>query len=367
MAVAQASKIAKKPWGGKPINSLDVVMEALDYLDMPVPSREAVAILAASTEKARFKGAIEECLMMNGGKPPSVDSKRYLFGLVSCISEMMQSAVQQIGYGEVGFDVLIQIGKTNGMAFRSAINAAMTKTDPNHHMSFDFVETELAQACEGLGLPPIAKPNRPRPVASQQQAAPASPVDSSAPARQQASSPQASSSNSEDAGEVINNNNGDDDRRFLSTHVYGGKAALCFNASTSRDKTNYTIGVDAAVAVSERTYDWKTAIKIQLGHKELPLLYAVLVGWRNSVKFDAHGAENDKSFEIERQDGKFFVKVSAKGQPQRAVPMGAQDAYPVSLVVLSQIIKQAPKELQDHADIIIHMMKQTLQIKPVAA
>jgi len=357
MAVAQASKVAKKPWGGKPINSVDVVMEALDYLDMPVPSREAVTILASSTEKARFKGAIEECLMMNGGKPPSVESKRYLFGLVSCISEMMRSAVQQIGYGEVGFDVLIQVGKSNGMAFRSAINAAMTKTDPNHHMSFDFVETELSQACDGLGLPPIAKHNRPRPVASQRQAA---------PARQQASAPQASSSNSEDADEVINNN-GDDDKRFLSTHVYGGKAALCFNASTSRDKTNYTIGVDAAVAIGERTYDWKAAIKIQLGHKELPLLYAVLVGWRNSVKFDAHGAANDKSFEIERQDGKFFVKVSAKGQPQRAVPMGAQDAYPVSLVVLSQIIKQAPKELQDHADIIIHMMKQTLQIKPVAA
>lgn len=332
----------KTPWGNKPIDSVEVVLEALAYLDMPNPSKEAILLIASGSGKGKFKSAIEECLLLKGAAVQQ-ETKRYLFGIVSCISGVMSDSLKHLGYENISHEMMIHIGTNHGMSFRGAVNASLTEKDPNHHQSMAIVHQTLQEASNVTGSTPIKSQNRPRPVEKQ------SAHDVHQPAAQ------AEMANESDQPIA---DNGDEDKGFLSTHVYGGKAALCFNAALSQNKKNHTVILDAALSIGERDYDWKNAIKIQLGHKELALLYGVLVGWKNSVKFDAHGAANDKGFEIARQDGKFFVKVYAKNESPRAVPMSAQDAYPVAMVILTQIIKQAPPELRGHPNLIIHMMKE---------
>jgi hypothetical protein len=347
MTALANDKPKKAPWGNKPIDSLGMVIAGINYLDMPTPSRESIVTLFASDEKPRFKLALEECLGINGAES-SIGTKRYLFAIVSCLSEEMRQSLDLLGYTTISVDTLIYIGANVGLEFRKHVSIAIDKSDPNYHQNLTTIETILQKATTAVGADPIKLPGRPRPVASQQTAA-----------RQ----PEPREPDSTDQPIA---DSGDDDKGFLSTHVYGGKSALCFNASLSQNKQNHTIILDAALVIGTREYDWKNAIKIQLGHKELPMLLGVLLGWKNSVKFDAHGSANDKCFEIERQDGKFFAKVFAKGKTPCALPMTPQDAYPVAMIVLSQILKQVPTALQSHPEIVIQMMKMTQVITPVA-
>lgn len=335
MSVAQKQKAA---WGGKEINSIERVMQALDYLDMPNPKQEAISMIAVSQEKEKFKSAIEESLQ--NGQQTSLETKRYLFGLVSCISGTFFQCLNQLGYDDIPIEAMIQIGKTNGMEFRGAVNAAIIPKDPNHHKSVQFVRATLQAACDHVGARLTAPHNRLCSVESR-------------------TTEQTAQSN-QDAERPIENS-GEDDNGFLSTHVYGSSAALCFNIALSKNNENHTIILDAALSPTKRKADWQNAIKFQIGHKELTILYAVLNGWHHSLKF----VHETKSFELERQEGNLFAKVNDRGNSQRSVPIGPQDACQIGFVVFSQIMKNVPKVLQNHPDIVHHMMRQTLVIKSV--
>ena len=126
------------------------------------------------------------------------------------------------------------------------------------------------------------------------------------------------------------------ERDYLSFHVYGGKAALCFGADQTR-RGLHTVYLDAAPAVGEREYDWTQRIRIQLTRIELPEVAAVLLGYLPKCEFGNHGAERTKGFSIEAQQGKFFVKVWEKGNSVRAVPMILEDAFYVSGLLLRQL------------------------------
>ena len=126
------------------------------------------------------------------------------------------------------------------------------------------------------------------------------------------------------------------ERDYLSFHVYGGKAALCFGADQTR-RGLHTVYLDAAPAVGEREYDWTQRIRIQLTRIELPEVAAVLLGYLPKCEFGNHGAEQTKGFAIEAQQGKFFVKVWQKGNSVRAVPMILEDAFYVSGLLLRQL------------------------------
>jgi len=285
-----------------------------------------------------------------------VDTKRYLTGLVRCLSSVVAQMLGELGYHNVPIDALFYIGKINGMSFRNALASAMDKNLPNSEQSAEFVAHTLRQALEHIGGT-VTTNNAPKP---QQQGN----------SRVLAPAPSVAAPSTHDEHEVPSSSQDESDKdTFLSTHVYGAKASLCFNAATSQSNDHFTILVDGANAIGERQYDWKNAVKIQLGHKELPLFYGVLVGWRDSVKFDAHGAAHDKTFEFIRQEGKFFAKVMGKSNGKAvapSVPVGPMDAYPIMMVVLKQIIKEAPKELQPFPALIIQMMREAQNIKPVS-
>lgn len=128
----------------------------------------------------------------------------------------------------------------------------------------------------------------------------------------------------------------------VNFHVYGGKAALCFE--TDMTKSNVpTVALDAATASAPRQFDWANKTRLQLTRAELPEVVAVFMGVKGSCKFQNHGPDSSKGFEIERQQGgKIFVKVFAKQQPVKAVPVMPADAFYVTSLLIRQLQKGMP-------------------------
>jgi len=129
-------------------------------------------------------------------------------------------------------------------------------------------------------------------------------------------------------------------------HVYGQKAALCWEADTTKGDAA-TVALDAALSTAPRAYDWSKKIRLQLTIRELPVVAAVLLGQVERCEFKNHGAEKNKGFTLENQTppngkGKVFVRVFAANEMPRAVPMEAVDVFRVSLLVLEQLHAQAP-------------------------
>lgn len=125
-------------------------------------------------------------------------------------------------------------------------------------------------------------------------------------------------------------------------HVYGGKAALCFEEDTTRGGVP-TIALDAALSSSPRAYHWKDKTRIQMTRAELPVVAAVLLGARNSCEFKAHGENKSKGFSMQRQaGGKVFVKVFEADKPVKAVPIEAPDVFFVASLIMLQIRRITP-------------------------
>ena len=128
----------------------------------------------------------------------------------------------------------------------------------------------------------------------------------------------------------------------MSVHVYGGKAALCFEADMTKGNVP-TIALDAANSTGPRQYDWNGKIRIQLTRAELPVVLAVLIGSSQSCEFKNHGQDNSKGFSMARQEGgKVFIKVFGKDQGQRAVPVMPADVFYVASLFVRQLRKANP-------------------------
>ncbi|SFC91154.1 Whirly transcription factor [Thiohalospira halophila DSM 15071] len=122
-----------------------------------------------------------------------------------------------------------------------------------------------------------------------------------------------------------------EDRSRNQHKVFGGKAALTWEADVTRRKEP-TVALDAALATAPRQYDWGNKIRVQLTTGELPAVAAVLLGYSDKVEFASHGPQANKGFSVERQDQGFFVRVFQGGNSIRAVPMSATDAFQVALI-----------------------------------
>lgn len=161
-----------------------------------------------------------------------------------------------------------------------------------------------------------------------------------------------SANEEDDQGGMVGQTNDDDQSRsqrdennLLSDrakfHVYGGKAALCFEADVTRGGVP-TIALDAASSTGPRSYNWGQKTRIQMTRAELPVVAAVLLGARQSCEFSSHGADKTKGFSMERQGTKVFTKVFEKGGGVKAVPIEAADAFFVTSLFLLQIRKISP-------------------------
>jgi hypothetical protein len=131
-------------------------------------------------------------------------------------------------------------------------------------------------------------------------------------------------------------------RDFFSVHCYGGKAALCFSADTTKGEEAPTVRIEAAPATGPRAYAWAQKIAVQCTIKELPIVLATILGWMPSVRFAAHGADNKKGFSLEHQDGgKLFAKVW-DGKGARMVPIAASDLFAIGDLFVRQLLRGRP-------------------------
>lgn len=133
------------------------------------------------------------------------------------------------------------------------------------------------------------------------------------------------------------------EREFISHHVYGGKAALCWDVDKTKNGDD-TIRLEAAKAIGERKYDWSNKISIQLTRDELPCVAAVFLGILPETDGRNHGVgdQQGKGFEIQHQGNKLFVKVFAPQKPPCAVPVSPEDAFTVASLLVRQIRKGKP-------------------------
>ncbi|WP_460428203.1 hypothetical protein [Azotobacter armeniacus] len=127
-----------------------------------------------------------------------------------------------------------------------------------------------------------------------------------------------------------------------SVHVYGGRFALCFEADTTRQGFP-TVALDATNADGPMQYDWSQKIRLQLTRAEMPVVTAVLLGVLPGCEFKNHGQDKDKGFSMERQkEGRVYVKVFAREQGVKGVPIIPADLFFVSALFIRQLQKACP-------------------------
>ncbi|MDV7213032.1 hypothetical protein [Azotobacter beijerinckii] len=127
-----------------------------------------------------------------------------------------------------------------------------------------------------------------------------------------------------------------------SVHVYGGRFALCFEADTTRQGFP-TVALDATNADGPMQYDWSQKIRLQLTRAEMPVVTAVLLGVLPGCEFKNHGQDKDKGFSLERQkEGRVYVKVFAREQGVKGVPIIPADLFFVSALFIRQLQKACP-------------------------
>ncbi|MFO1432581.1 MAG: hypothetical protein U1F76_21010 [Candidatus Competibacteraceae bacterium] len=129
--------------------------------------------------------------------------------------------------------------------------------------------------------------------------------------------------------------------RWESVHVYGQAGALCFEADQTR-RGCHTVALEAALATAPRQYGWDKKIRLQLTRAELPQVLAVLLGLLPRCEFKNHGEGNYKGFSVEHQVDRVCVRVFAKGQALRTVPIGLPEAYRVAALFLRQLQQNEP-------------------------
>ena len=180
-------------------------------------------------------------------------------------------------------------------------------------------------------------------AAPQAQTSPAQPVQQ-APAPARASAPVSAASDDwsdEPPLQARSDSDSASDRFNYNMHIYGGKAALCFEPADTRGG-DYTVSLDSATATQPRSYDWSSKLRIQMTRNELPVVAGVLLGLIPKCEYKNHGPNNDKGFSLEDQGRKIFIRTWAKDHPVRAVPVEPEDAYRIATLILRQMGLNAP-------------------------
>lgn len=137
-------------------------------------------------------------------------------------------------------------------------------------------------------------------------------------------------------------------RERLSHHVYGKDAALCVEPAVIDDSIPdmptsifHTLMLEMAPAKGDGRYEWVNKIAIRLTRRELPLFYAVCMGWANEVEFTNHGPQHDKFLAIKDQQTKLFVRMR-QGKRALAVPVPPEELFYVAAMALTVLQKNLP-------------------------
>lgn len=327
------------------LNSKRGIKGALVALDFPVISDRIFPALAA-LESEHFKSCLSALVQSKNPAAPSKELS-YMKSMTSICSEAVCIGLERMEIG-LNPELMVELGRSNGLSkmFRNAFDPALkgdaqarntlaiAMGEANRSLTMwkaaqagELGTVDVAPAAEDNQSTPEAAPPMPRAAnSSYQQEKPSRHQDAAPPARMDAEPQAAASKEASKYGP--------------SYHVYGGKGAICFQVSIPRGSNDeWSIHIEGASG-SNRRYDWASKINIRFNSAEIPLFLCVLLGFRKSLECTAHGAQNEKSFSIENQGDKFFVKVRA-GQRTVAVPMTLGDSWWVGALFFSFLTKMS--------------------------
>jgi hypothetical protein len=308
-------------------------------------------------------------------------AKNYLKGILYAVTPATKERLSRRGLIVPGMGVLISIGRHEGPDFSVKLKAWDESGQDNCEQA-RYVRLTLARYLEkasrssvapvaahpvnapaapaGTRTPSQARPALTMPPARQAVPATGRQIDQHrtqqhAEALQQAEPPSSDIPWPESESE---SGPGPDGERFKSFHVYGGKFAACFSEDTTQ-RGIHTIRVEATEANGQRTYNWKNKVAIQLSQRELPLMLATLMLW--TIKFEAkgHGQNNEKWMTLEAQPGKLYLSVQSKGTGARGVAIAPGDAYPITTMIVKQMLANDPFLT---ADLVFKLAKKQIEI-----
>lgn len=358
----------------RPPSTVAEAQMILQHLQLPRLQPDALATIGR-TEGDLFKQAITDL----ANEEPGADKHRpYVGAVITACVPNTKAIIEALGVPVPPLSDLIEISKQEGRVFANTIRClARNEEGADIEAMKTYLRQVLAQI-QGGAVPAPSQPRAQQQPPARQQAAPTAgpeqpqlPRDSGAarvvPIQGQQRSPGARQSEHPNAPRSDNNqgraastnvreferrpapperdtrNQGgeEDQRRFENVHAYGGKAALCFSADTTRKDARPTVRIEGAPATAPRSYDWNKKVSLQLTVTELPLVFGVLYGFLDRVELTGHGYENEKSFKIENQGDKFFMNLSVRGGGVFAVPVPPKDTYPIMTMMLNQMVQDS--------------------------
>lgn len=100
------------------------------------------------------------------------------------------------------------------------------------------------------------------------------------------------------------------------------------------DVGGWTLRAEAARATADGV-DWSRKIALQVTREELPLLVAVIMGWRQVFEVRHHGPARNKSMRLENQEGGVLYLDLREGARGAAVPIGAGHRFDLAMLCAS--------------------------------
>ena len=129
-----------------------------------------------------------------------------------------------------------------------------------------------------------------------------------------------------------------------SIHVYGGRAAICFELGLSPERAP-AIHLQAA-ARDARNYDWDNKIQVMLKQDEAIEMLGCLIGAIPATQGRYHGASKNKGYSLSAEGSAFTASVSAGGAGCHAVSISRAQAVLIAGMVLRYLCRMEPELTQ---------------------
>ncbi len=325
------------------VEDLDGLKKVHDIMvELTLPNLDADALkTVGKLEGQKFKQAIVAIANNEDG----MNHNRNYVGSVTCLlTGPVLSMLASMGYINLSHEALIKLGKECGREFRQQLSSASA----GNYEAKQWIQKKITEHGSSAPIhnentnagnkPSQSERNTP---AASNEARPSNVSDIS----KGRAAPDLSKNNNPYPNAGKEPVKQAQERDFFSVTFYGGKSALCFNA-TEKDG-EYSINVDGGNKKPNqpeggRAIDWQDKVVLGLSADELIELAWVLLGVSEACKFSGHGPMHDKTFQFNRQETGYFGSVSAKDKGSRAVPMSHAAGTRLMFLVARQIQKNYP-------------------------
>jgi len=333
------------------LDNLRKVHEVMVKLSLPNLAADALKAVG-KMEGDKFKKAI---VSIGNNEDAMNHNKGYVHSVTALLTGPVQSILASMNY-ILPYETLIKIGQECGREFRTHLSAAAQ----NDAAAIQWIQQKVTEHGASLPTNAVKTNNAPSNHSSAQNVRNinTAPQNNRARENQPDLSGEYNPYPDNQKGRAQSSESSSE-REFFSMTFYGGKSALCFNA-TEKDG-DYSINVDAGNKKPNqkeggREIDWKDKVIFGFSADELIEFAWVLLGVSQECNFSGHGPMHDKSLQFKRQDTGFFASVSAKDKGARAVPL----SYAAGLRLMLLVSRQLKKNFPDMTVNEITMMLKTM-------